>query len=430
MTEQSYIGSPLAANVHYETKAVSSGDVGTAFDHLMETFEAFKTTNDERLQGLEDRLTTDVVTEEKLVRINETLSQQQRHLERMQLKSARPSLGGDTSCGGDHGGHLQSLEKKTRFEAYVCHGAMGGAALEAKSLSTVTGPQGGYLVPDETEAAVMRSLANISPIRSIAGVRQVSGSVYKKPFSIAGPGTGWVAETAVRPETAAPTLAELSFPTMELYAMPAASASLLDDTAVDIDAWLADEVRDAFAEQESAAFINGNGTTQPQGLLTYPTVSQATWSHGNIGTIATGVDGGFSSSAPGDALIDLIYSVRAGYRANAHWLMNRKTQAEIRKIKDADGHYIWQPSSQPGMSATLLSFPIAEAEDMPDIATDANAIAFGDFQRGYLVVDRVGLSVLRDPYSAKPHVLFYTTKRVGGGVQDFDAIKFLSFSAS
>jgi HK97 family phage major capsid protein len=285
------------------------------------------------------------------------------------------------------------------------------------------------VVPDETERSINRAVRDISPIRAIAGIRQVSGSVYKKPFAVTGAETGWVGETAARPETDTPTLAELAFPTMELYAMPAATQALLDDAAVDIDQWVAEEVRIAFAEQEGAAFVAGNGTSQPRGFLDYPKVANGSWSWGNIGTIATGVSGGFPATDPADRLIDLVYAVRAGYRGNAHFVFNRATQSVIRKMKDGDGTYLWQPSAKPGAASTLISFPVAESEDMPDIAAGSHAVAFGDFRRGYLIVDRVGIRVLRDPYSAKPYVLFYTTKRVGGGVQDFEAIKLLAFGA-
>ena len=259
-------------------------------------------------------------------------------------------------------------------------------------------------------------------------MRQVSGSVYKKPFSLTGPGTGWVGETAARPETTTPTLAELSFPTMELYAMPAATSALLDDSAVNIDEWIADEVRVAFAEQEGTAFVSGNGVNKPRGFLDYPKIANASWTWGNVGFITTGVAGAFPASNPTDKLIDLAYSIKSAYRANAHFVMSRATQAAIRKFKDADGNYIWQPAQRPGEAPTLLGHPVAESEDMPAIAADSHSIAFGDFRRGYLVVDRVGIRILRDPYSSKPYVLFYTTKRVGGGVQDFGAIKLLKFA--
>ncbi|MEO1747229.1 MAG: phage major capsid protein, partial [Pseudomonadota bacterium] len=273
-------------------------------------------------------------------------------------------------------------------------------------------------------------LASLSPVRDLATVRQVTSAVLKKPFATTGPAVGWVGETDARPETTASQLTELQFPTMELYAMPAATATLLDDSAVDIDAWIAGEIETAFAEQESAAFISGDGINKPRGITSYTSVNESAWTWGNIGHITTGTAGAFGTGDAGAAtLIDTIYALKAGYRQNANWLMNRKAQAAVRKLKDADGNYIWQPPSAVGEKALLMGFAVSEAEDMPDIASGANAIAFGDFARGYLVVDRAGISVLRDPYSAKPYVLFYTTKRVGGGVQDFDAIKFIQFSA-
>jgi HK97 family phage major capsid protein len=258
-------------------------------------------------------------------------------------------------------------------------------------------------------------------------VRQVSASVLKKPYSLTGPATGWVAETAARPQTTSATLAELQFPTMELYAMPAATSSLLDDAAVDVDAWIASEIEVAFAEQEGAAFVNGDGVNKPRGIMNYPTVADASWSWGNLGFIATGVSGALPATNPSDILFDLVYALKAGYRQNASWLMNRRTQGVLRKLKDSTGNYLWQPPATADARASLMGFPLVEAEDVPNIAANATAIAFGDFNRGYLVVDRTGVRVLRDPYSAKPYVLFYTTKRVGGGVQDFDAIKLLKF---
>lgn len=396
----------------------AGGDVAAAFDEFMRAFEDFKETNEQRLSEIERRSSADVLTNDKLARIDKALDQ-------LSVKQQRLPIGG--------GGGVSSaaaLQHKSAFDAYVRGGEAGGLkALEGKALSVGSDPDGGYLVPDETETTINRALKDISPIRAIAGVRQVSGSVYKRPFAISGLDTGWVGEAAARAETATPTLSELSFPTMELYAMPAATASLLDDSAVNIDEWLAEEVRIAFAEQEGTAFVSGDGVNKPKGFLTYPTVANASWTWGNIGTLATGTAGAFPASDAGDVLIDLVYAVKAGYRANAHFVMNRATQAQVRKLKDGDGTYLWQPSAEPGQAPTLMGFPVAESEDMPDIGADSLSIAFGDFRRGYLIVDRVGIRVLRDPYSAKPYVLFYTTKRVGGGVQDFDAIKLLKFGA-
>jgi len=285
-------------------------------------------------------------------------------------------------------------------------------------------------VPVETDKQITDLMTAISPIRSIASVRQVSTSTYKKPVTITGPAVGWVAETASRPETDSQSIDALSFPTAELYAMPAATTAFLDDAAVDVGQWIADEVNIAFAQQEGAAFVNGDGTNKPKGFLQATTVADASWAWGKLGYLVTGVSGDLPASDKSDVLIDLVYSLKAGYRQNANWVMNRRTQAVLRKLKDDSGNYLWQPAATADGRATLLGFPLVEAEDMPDIAANALSIAFGDFKRGYLIVDRQGVSVLRDPYSAKPYVLFYTTKRVGGGVQNFEAIKLLKFGTA
>jgi HK97 family phage major capsid protein len=405
-----------------ETKG-SGGETARVLDELLEAFEAFKESNDQRLSEIEQRGCADAITEEKLARIEEALDATRRVSDSLALKSARPPLDGRAP--------IDNLQHKAAFEGYVRSGdARRLHRLEEKALSAGSGPDGGYLVPAETEAAVNRALKAISPIRAIAGIRQVSGSVYRRPFATGGADTGWAGETAARPPTDTPVLAELQFPTMELYAMPAASTSLLEDSIVNIDEWLAEEVRLAFAEQEGTAFITGDGVNRPKGLLTYPTVANASWSWGNLGTIATGSAGAFPASNPGDKLLDLIYALKAPYRANGTFVMNRATQAAVRKLKDGQGNYLWQPGNAQGETPTLLGYPVAEAEDMPDMAADSLSIAFGDFSRGYLIVDRAGIRVLRDPYSAKPYVLFYTTKRVGGGVQDFDAIKLMKFGVS
>ena len=403
-----------------ETKA--SGDVAEAFGDFMHAFEAFREANDERIASMERRFGEDVVTTAKVERLTKAVDEHKRALDQLVLKKARPALGG---------GAIGPSEHKEAFEAYVRSGEERSLRqVEAKAMSIGTPADGGYLVPEEVETEIGRRLAALSPIRSIASVRQVSSAVLKKPFALTGMATGWVAETASRPQTTTATLAELSFPTMELYAMPAATAALLEDSAVDLEQWISSEVETAFAEQEGAAFVSGDGVNKPRGFLDYDQVADASWSWGDIGYVATGVDGALPASHPSDRLIDLIYTLKAGYRQNASWVMNRKTQASIRKLRDADGNYLWQPPATPGARAMLMGFPVVEAEDMPDAGVDTTPIAFGDFGRGYLIVDRTGVRVLRDPYSAKPYVLFYTTKRVGGGVQDFSAIKLLKYGES
>ena len=402
----------MDVNTGLETK-VATGD---AMGDFLGAFEAFKEANDERLEQIEKRMTADVVTSEKVERINKALDD-------LSLKMKRPQLGA--------GEKPQPTEHKRAFEAYVRKGETHGLfELEAKAMSIGSNPDGGYLVPAETESEIGRLLSNASPLRAISDVRQVSAAVYKKPFAITGAASGWVGETAARPETASATLAELQFPTMELYAMPAATQALLDDSVVNLDQWIAQEVQTVFAEQESLAFVTGDGSNKPRGFTDYPKVADASWSWSNLGYIATGVAGAFAASNPSDKLIDLIYAVKAGYRGNANWVMNRKTQGVIRKFKDGQGNYIWQPAATADGKASLMDFPITESEHMPDIATDTYALALGDFRQGYLIVDRVGVRILRDPYSSKPYVLFYTTKRVGGGVQNFEAIKLMKFGVS
>ena len=407
----------------FETKAGIPHEAVVTYGEMMHAFDLFKEVNDARLAGIE-RHNTDVLLEEKLARIDRAIDGHTRRLDEIALKSARPLLEYD-------GQRRSPPEHKAAFDMYIRLGdSTNLRALELKALSSGSNPDGGFVVPPEIEAQISRRLIAISPIRSIASVRIISSNVYKKPFMTAGPAAGWVGEMDARAQTASPTLDELSFPAMELYAMPAATAGLLEDSAVNIDEWLAQEVEQVFAVQEGAAFVFGDGNNKPKGFLSYNAVANGSWTWGNIGYVATGASGTFPASSPTDVLVDLIYSVKAGYRQNSVFVLNRKTQSSIRKFKDTTGNYLWQPPVAASARATLMTFPVIEAEDMPDVSSGSFAIAFGDFYRGYLVVDRSGVTVLRDPYSAKPYVLFYTTKRVGGGVQDYDAIKLLKFAVS
>lgn len=403
----------------------NSPEVTAAFDDFMQAFDAFKQANDERLTQLETRMGADIVTEDKVNRINDAIDLQKRQLDQLILKGHRPSLSGSSPATS------QQLEHKAAFESYLRSGdehAM--RSLEGKAMSVASEADGGYLVPEELSNEIGRRLSALSPIRSLATVRQVSGSVYKKPFAESGPAVGWVGETDERPETDTPTLAELSFPTLELYAMPAATTALLEDAAVDLETWIAEEVETAFAEQEGAAFINGSGSKKPSGFLRATTVAEDSWSWGRLGYVLTGAAGAFADEGGADVLVDIIYALKTGYRQNAHFIMNRKTQAALRKLKDNEGNYLWQAPTTAEAKAILMGFPVVEAEDMPDMANNSLSIAFGDFRRGYLVVDRTGVNVLRDPYTNKPYVMFYTTKRVGGGIQDYDAIKLIKFGES
>ena len=397
-----------------ETKHMTDSSALEA--QLLAEFEAFKSANDERLSAIETGR-GDTLLEAKVARIDTALAETKSALDRLAMKAAEPAFEGEIT------------QTPRGWSAYLRTGDERGLShLDTKSLNAGTDSQGGYVAPPELDRLIEARLLAASPMRQIATVRQTSAGTFKKPVSL-GASASWAAETAARTETTAPTLSLLDFPTAELYAMPAATQALLDDSYTDIDEWLADEVQDAFSTQENAAFISGSGTNQPKGFLSYTEVADASHSWGEMGYIASGGAGAFASGEDVERLLDLIYAVKPGFRANARFVMNRRTLSALRKVKDGDGRYVFAPGMG-GEAASLLGFPITEIEDMPDITADATPIAFGDFKRGYLIVDRQGARVLRDPYSAKPYVLFYTTKRVGGGVQNFDAIKLMKMSAS
>ena len=401
-----------------------------AMHEMMAAFEAFKGANDARLDEIERKSSADALLEEKVARIDQAVGAAQARLDRVVSEGRRPELGGGSPSDPALGRATSPMkgEEKAAFDGYLKTGASFGLEMKA-GLSTASN-SAGYVVPEQTERAIERRLMAGSPMREIATVRTVGAGVFRKPVSTAGVASGWVAETAARPETDPATLALLEFPSADLYANPAATQSLLDDALIDLDEWLAAEVEDAFAAQETQAFVTGDGVNKPKGFLSYDIVAEADHEWGEIGYVASGAAGAFASTSPTDRLIDLVYAPKAQYRPNGRFVMNRKTVSAVRKFKDADGNYIWQPAQRAGETASLLGYRVTEIETMPDIAANSAAIAFGDFQRGYLIVDRAGVRVLRDPYSAKPYVLFYTTKRVGGGVQNFDAIKVMKFAAT
>jgi HK97 family phage major capsid protein len=303
-------------------------------------------------------------------------------------------------------------------------------AIQKKALHTELNPEGGYLVLPEHERSPLRTfLTELSMMRQRALVREISTSELVQPMRTGGAQAGWTAErTDPRPETSTPTLGLDKYATMELYAMPAATQIMLDDAIIDIEAWLAEEIAEAFDLQESDAWFNGNGTTQPRGLMTYPFVTPANWVHGSFRFRVTGAASNFAATNPGDALINQMQELKSGHRKNASWLMTRATVGEVRKFKDTTGQYLWQPSLVAGQPPTLLAYPVDEDEFMPDIGTDTFPVGFGDWRKTYIIVDRIGVRVLRNPYRRPGFVEFYTTKRVGGGVQNFDAAIFLKCS--
>jgi len=307
-----------------------------------------------------------------------------------------------------------------------------GREIELKSVTGVTPGEGGYAVPREIDAMIERTLKSISPIRSIASVVAVGSAGYRKLVTSGGTASGWAAETGARPITNTPVFNEIAPPMGELYANPAASQAMLDDASFDIESWLADEIAQEFAKAEAAAFVTGSGVNRPRGFLTGAVTAEAdsVRAFGTIQYVASGAAGGFAATNPQDRLIDLVQTLRAPYRQGAVFVMNASTSARIRKFKTADGAFLWQPAMANGAPDTLLGYPVVEAEDMPDIAADSYSIAFGNFRAGYLIAERRETQILRDPFTNKPFVHFYATKRIGGAVMNSEAIKVMKFAVS
>jgi len=378
-----------------------ASELKTAMAGFVSDFKNFTTDIQTKLQQQDDRMT-------KLDRKSLTMG-------------ARPALAAAASVEAPH---------QKAFEDYLRSGdedALRGLEMEGKSLSSVVAADGGYLVDPQTSETVQSVLAATASVRAIANVVNVEATSYDVLIDHTELGAGWATETDATVETSTPSIDRITIPLHELSARPKASQRLLDDSAFNIDEWLAGRIADKFARSEAAAFVNGDGIDKPTGFLTTPSVDNDVWVWGNLGYVVTGASGAFDGA---DALIDLVYALGAEYRANGTFVMNSKTAGAVRKLKDNDGRFLWSDGLTAGEPARLLGYPVLIAEDMPDIAADATAIAFGDFSAGYTVAERPDLRVLRDPFSAKPHVLFYATKRVGGAVSDYSAIKLLKFGTA
>jgi HK97 family phage major capsid protein len=402
-------------------------EMKTAIDVIQRSFEEFKAANDKRIDDIA-KGKADVLTEEKVNKINADLSAQQKAIEDLIKKTAIRAGAEEKKTG--------RTEHQKAFDAYMRKGDAAGveaivaASPELKALSVGSNPDGGYLAPVELDREIMRIAEIVSAMRSVAQVITIGGQAYKKLINRGGAASGWVGETETRAETATPTLSQMDFPAMEVYTRPYATQQALDDSFINVEQWLAEEVSIEFAAQEGAAFVSGNGTNRPRGINSYNVVANASYAWGSVGFVASGAPGAFSTANAADRLIDLMAALRQGYRPGARWMMNRLVDAEIRKLKDGNGQYLWAPGIAAGAPVSLLGYPVTIDDNMPDIAANSLSILFGDFRRAYLIVDRMGIRTLRDPFSNKPFVEFYTTKRVGGGIQNFEAVKAMRFSAS
>jgi HK97 family phage major capsid protein len=342
-------------------------------------------------------------------------------------KAGRAALG----AGGDV--NPDKAEHKKAFGAFMRKGLETGLRdIERKAVQLAVNADGGFALPEEIAAEVQARLVDISPVRQVATVVQVSTNDYKRLIDIRGTTSGWVGETAARPETNTPALAERAAFMGEVYANPRATQQSLDDVFFNVEQWIAQSVATEFARAEGAAFISGDGTNKPKGFLNYTTAATADGSRADavLEHLATGVSGDFAASNKADVLINAVYRLKAGLRAGAAWMTNKAILGELRGLKDTTGQYLWQPGLTAGQPSTLLGYAVYEAEDMPAKAANSLSIAFGNFRAGYCIVDRVGVSTLRDPYSSKPYVSFYTTKRVGGMLLDSEAIKVIRFGTT
>ena len=325
-------------------------------------------------------------------------------------------------------------EYTQHFGAYVRNGEINA------SMSVGSDREGGYLVPTVHSDQIIKKLFETSPIRTIANVVPIGTDAIEFPVDATQAASGgWVGEAQSRPDTDTPTFGMKRVQVHEQYAKPKVTQKFLDDAAIDVETWLADKIAEILSFTENTAFVSGNGVMRPRGFLDYGSAAATTkdsaraW--GVIQYIPSGASGAFdtiSGLVADDAnpLIDTIYSLHPRFRANANWVMNRATVASVRKLRDANGHYFWAPGLQVGQPSSLLNYPITEAEDMPDIAADSYSIAFGDFKTAYLIVDRIGIRTLRDPYTDKPYIVFYSTARTGGDLVNSQALKVVKFSAT
>lgn len=398
-----------------------SAELKEKLDQLGRTIEDMQKANDERLNAIEAKGKADPLLEERVDKTNDAITALQKEVDELIKKLNRKAF-----SGGD--GDPDRAEYKQAFDRWFRKGVDEGLAdLERKAMSASSDPDGGFLVPDEVSTAIDRVVGTMSAIRRLATVMPIGADTYKKLVVISGAAAGWVGEKAARDETTTPKLAEIAINTKELYANPAVTQKALDDSFISIESLITDEVASAFADQESDAFVNGNGVEQPKGILAYDTITNASYAWGKIGYVASGAATTFTNA---EKLVDLQHALKASYRAGAVWLMNDTTQAHVRKFKDGEGNYLWRAGLEAGAPNTLLGKPVEIDDNMPDIGGNAYPIAFADFRRGYLVVDRIGIRVLRDPYTNKPYVHFYTTKRVGGGVVMYEAIKLLKVAST
>ncbi len=409
---------------------------------------AFQATNDERLAEIAKKGAADPITTEKLGKIDGALTSQQQAIDELHLAMKRNPVKLVDGDGVDLDKKAQDFATglarrrgmvapefkaadlqayKTGFETWMRKDEMGLSDAERKALSVGVDPDGGFRVHPDLYGRMVPKVFESSPMRAYGGVQVISTDALEGIFDLDEVGSGWVAETGARTETTTPEIGKWRIPVHELYGHPKATQKMLDDADFNVETWLADRVAAKFGRDEAAAFTTGDGVTKPRGFLTY---ADGTTLPGTIEQFDTGANGAFAANPNGiDVLITALYGLKAQYRNNAVWAMNRATTAAVRVLKDSDGRHLWQTSVAAGQPSTLLGYPVAPFEDMPTMATGSLSVAVADWREAYQIVDRQGVRVIRDHLTAKPYVIFYSVKRVGGDVVNFEAIKLINFKA-
>jgi len=397
-------------------------DIQTTLEDLSRTFEEFKKTNDDRLVHLERKGHADPYLQEKMDKLENYLDQAERRLKQMEALHHRPSTEAKAEVSsGHHHAFMEYIRKG--FDTPLLD-------FERKSLSTTSDRDGGYLVPSGLNDHLYATLQTASVMRGLASVREISSSALEMLIDKDSAEVGWVAETEKRPETNTPELAKIRIPVHEMYARPRATQKLLDDASLNVEEWLSQKIAQKMAAMENTSFLSGDGKNKPTGILSYETTPKDKWSWGKLEELKSGSQGAIKAGSEVDTLIILFHSLKTPYLPGATWLMSRSAQVQLRRLKDqGSNQYLWQPPLG-DTSSTLLGHPVVVSDDMPTLTpgTPSKSIIFGNFKEGYQIVDRTGLRVLRDPYSAKPYVEFYTTRRVGGDVLNFEALKVLNFA--
>lgn len=408
---------------------IDMNEVDVAAKTLSEAFAEYKVTNDQRFAEIERKGSADVLLNEKVSRLDQVINKTQDDISALKTAMRRPSFSGDNASlltGFDS-------EYKSAFMQYVTKGIEPDHAMFTKEMSVISDPQGGYSVPVDMSDRIITRQQDTTPMRQLATVMNISSDAVEMLRDTTEAEAQWVSELGTRSDTDQGAIGRIRITAHELYAQPKATQKLLDDSILNVEEWLINRVAAKFSVRENTAFVSGDGVGQPRGFLSYTTAATADASRnwGVLEHVATGVAGAFPTSDASDVLITLMNKLKAGYLAKAAWLMPRSVVDMIRKFKESGtGAYIWQPSLQAGTPATILGYPVVLAEDMPSVSSGSYSVAFGNFEEGYTIVDRKGLQTLRDPYTAAPFVKFRCSKRVGGDVVNFDAIKLLKFATA